>query len=159
MDYADDTDRKLQELVRDAQKREEQAHHEADFFRHTLLQYRAQFSGLSNSTGATPATETDGASFGYLKNTTSRQKLSRWADAHNGQIVVKELVSAVVAMGQFDTRTKAHRTMWAALAQATKRGDFERLREGVYRATSSFSAPLEHQQTEEAKGGPADTTI
>lgn len=69
-----------------------------------------------------------------MKHGSYRQMLRAWAEDHDGHVVVKELVQAALDSGRFDSRQKAHKTMWSTITQAAKKGEFERVDEGVYEA-------------------------
>jgi hypothetical protein len=156
MDYRDVTEQGLRDLVRDAEARAKKAHDELQFLRGTLDTYLANFGQQSLEQGATHSIViVDSALLNHLKQASYREMLRIWADAHDGQIIAKELVSAAVDTGRFETRTKAHRTMWSALSQAAKRGEYEHVGEGMYRTASPSPAPLLDHEEDERSG---DTT-
>jgi hypothetical protein len=146
MTSGDDTEQILERLVRDAEEKARKAHEQVDFFRGMLSTYRTAFSQPSG----TPSTFVPGAVssdvdsnlVGKLQGKSYRQMVQLWAEAHGGRIVVKDLVAAAAATGRFDTRTKAHRTLWSTISQAAKRGEIERVDQGVYRTKSASMPPL-----------------
>jgi hypothetical protein len=129
MDYSAEVERTLKDLVSDAKERAQQANEEAGHFMSALDAYLARFNRpiMSAPFEASPD------HVRQMKDLSYRQMLRVWAEAHDGQVIVKELVTAVASTGRFESRTKAHRSIWSAVSQATKKGEFERTGEGAYR--------------------------
>jgi hypothetical protein len=151
MDYKDVTEQALRALVRDAEARAQKAYNELAFLKGTLDTYLTQFGQQATTQEERRAEiQVESGLAERLKQATYREMLRLWADTHDGQIIAKEIVSAAFSTGRFDTRTKAHRTMWSALSQAAKRGEYEHIGKGMYRTKGPSPVPLLDHQEDEA---------
>jgi hypothetical protein len=98
---------------------------EIDALHHSLKIGRAEF-GLSVDEPGKP----DERLVAEYRNLSAREMLERWADAHGGQIVMRELSQFVVSAGIFRDKTQAAGALYPAVSRSE---GFEQVTRGVYR--------------------------
>ena len=147
MNYSAEVEQALRQLALDAQERADKAAQEAEHLATALHLYLAKFDrSVIANTASHVESVADTSLVEQLKNATFRGMVRAWSDSHDGRIIVRDLVSAAVKTGRFDSRIKAHRTMWSAISQAAKKGEIERLEEGVYQARPVTWTPEQREE-------------
>ncbi len=87
--------------------------------------------------------------------------IRRWADTHNGQIVIDEAGEFLAAAGFFDEKKHATGTLSPTMSRLVKIGEFERISRGTYRQrTSPRESPEQRAQfSNPTSGGEHDRLV
>jgi hypothetical protein len=108
-----------------------------EHYRCTLNDYLAA-SGVNSDL---PATAPDAALVKEMRGASYRQKIKIWADAHGNRVVMKDLINFITEAGLVKKRMEAHRSIYSAMTFAMGKGDYEKIKPGLYQSRSDLRSP------------------